>query len=104
MSSVQHTDLSTELCSYALGICFFVQITLEFFVLYASILILKDVLWGTWVAQLAKRPTFDFGSGHDLMVHEFEPTLGSVLAAGSLLGILCLPLSLPLPTHALSQK
>ena len=28
---------------------------------------------GTWVAQLVKRPTQDFGSGHDLIVHEFEP-------------------------------
>ena len=28
---------------------------------------------GTRVAQLVKRPTLDFGSGHDLMVHEIEP-------------------------------
>ena len=25
------------------------------------------------MAQLVKRPTLDFGSGHDLMVHEFQP-------------------------------
>ena len=30
-------------------------------------------LWGTWVAQLVKRQTLDFGSGHDLVVHEVEP-------------------------------
>ena len=29
--------------------------------------------WGTWVAQLAERPTLDFGSGHDLTVPEIEP-------------------------------
>ena len=28
---------------------------------------------GAWVAQLVKRPTPDFDSGHDLTVHEFEP-------------------------------
>ena len=25
------------------------------------------------LSRLVKRPTFDFGSGHDLMAHEFEP-------------------------------
>ena len=29
--------------------------------------------WGAWVAQSVKRPTLDFGSGHDLMVCEIEP-------------------------------
>ena len=52
---------------------------------------------GTWVVQVVKRLTFDFGSGHDLMVLEFEPPSGSELTAQSLLGILSLPLSLPLP-------
>ena len=33
---------------------------------------------GTWVAQSVKPPT-QFGSGHDLMVCEFELTLGSAL-------------------------
>ena len=28
---------------------------------------------GARVAQLVKHPTLDFGSGHDLTVHEFEP-------------------------------
>ena len=31
---------------------------------------------GAWVAQLVKRLTLDFGSGHDLMVSEFEPRFG----------------------------
>ena len=51
---------------------------------------------GAWVAQSVKHPSLDFGSGHDLRVHEFEPMLGSVLTAWSLLGILSLPLSAPL--------
>ena len=28
------------------------------------------------MAQLVKQPTLDFNSGHDLMVHEFEPRVG----------------------------
>ena len=31
---------------------------------------------GTWVAQSVKHPTLDFGSGHDLRVHETEPCTG----------------------------
>ena len=45
------------------------------------------------MAQLVKRLTLDLSSGHDLMVHEFEPLLGSMLTAWSLLGILFLLLS-----------
>ena len=30
-------------------------------------------LQGAWVAQLVKRPTLDFRSGHDLTVGEIEP-------------------------------
>ena len=43
---------------------------------------IKDVLekmdtnWGTWVAQLVKRPTLDFHLGHDLTVGEFKPRIG----------------------------
>ena len=33
-------------------------------------------MWGTWVAQLIKHLTLDFGSGHDLTVCEFEPQMG----------------------------
>ena len=53
-------------------------------------------VWGTWVAQLVKRLTPGFGSGHDLMVRS-SPTSRSVLVAWSLLRILSLPLSLPFP-------
>ena len=31
------------------------------------------IIGGTWVAQLVKNLILDFGSGHDLMVREFEP-------------------------------
>ena len=34
---------------------------------------------GAWVAQLVKRPTLDFGSGHDLTVVQWSPMSGSVL-------------------------
>ena len=59
---------------------------------------------GTWVAQSVKHLILNFSSGHDSMVHEFEPHIG-----------LCTdnmepawtsrspPLSLPLP-HSLSLK
>ena len=30
----------------------------------------------TWVAQLVKHLTLDFGSGHDLMVHGIKPSTG----------------------------
>ena len=39
----------------------------------------------------------NFGSGRDCTLGEMEPVLGSVLTAWSLLGILSLPHSLPLP-------
>ena len=54
------------------------------------------------MAQWVKQPTLDLGSGHDLMVHEFEAASGSVLTAQSLLRILCLPLSAPLLLMSLS--
>ena len=44
-------------------------------------------------AQLVKGWTLDFGSGQDLTV---SPALGSAPTEQSLLGILSLPLSLPL--------
>ena len=52
---------------------------------------------------MVKRPTLDFGSGHDLTVRGIEPTSGSVPIVWGLLGILCLPLSLcpsPVSTQA----
>ena len=64
--------------------------------------LINQPLQGTWMAQLVKCLTLDFSSGHDLMVHEFEPHIG-----------LCAdraepawdPLSLPLPcSWSLSQK
>ena len=51
-----------------------------------------------WMAQSVKYPTLDFGSGHDLTKGlRSSPALGSVLTAWSLLEVLSLPPSLPLP-------
>ena len=36
----------------------------------------KLIIMGTWVAQSVKRATLGFGSGRDLMAHEFEPHIG----------------------------
>lgn len=43
-------------------------------------LMLKNILRmrGAWVAQLVKRPTLDFGSGHDPWVLGPSPTLSSM--------------------------
>ena len=56
---------------------------------------------GAWVAQSVKHPALGFGSGRDLIVHEFEPHV-RFHTVQSLLGILSLPLSLPLSACALS--
>ena len=58
---------------------------------------------GVLVAQVVKCPILDFGSGHDLMVHEIKPHIGLSLSAPNLLGILFLPL-LPSLACALSQN
>ena len=55
----------------------------------------KNRRWGTWVAPSVKRPTLDFGSGHDLPVHEFELPAGSALMVWSLLGNVSPSLSAP---------
>jgi len=59
--------------------------------------------WGPWVAQLVKPPTRGFGSGHDLGVLGWSPTLAPH-SAQRLLGILSLSLPLPDPScmHMLS--
>ena len=41
----------------------------------------KHLLWGTWVAQSVNHLTRDFGSGHGLTLHGFEPHVG--FCAGS---------------------
>ena len=40
--------------------------------------ILNNVCRGAWVVQWVKRPTLDFGSGHDLTVCEFELQVGAL--------------------------
>ena len=59
---------------------------------------------GTLVARSVKCPSLGSGVGHELMVVRLSPplpppTLDSMLTGQSQLGILSLPLSLPLPTH-----
>ena len=49
------------------------------------------------MAQSIEHPTLGFGSGHDLAIHEFEPHIGLWADGMSLLGILCLLLSVPPP-------
>ena len=68
----------------------------------------ENVKWGTWVVQLVKRLTLDFGSGHDLIVREIEPCI-QLCADGvePVWDSVSLPLSLPLlcsEVHALSQN
>ena len=60
-----------------------------------------------YLAQLVEHLTPVLNSDCDLTVHDSEPMLGFALTVHSLLGTLCLPLSLPLPcpnkcAHALS--
>ena len=49
--------------------------------------VIKKQVRGTWAAQSVKCLS-DFGSGHDLMVHGFEPHVGLWLTAQSLEPIL----------------
>ena len=66
----------------------------------------SKTLWsgGAWGAQSVKRPT-----SAQVMISRFmgsSPVLGSVLMAQGLepASVLCLPLSLPSPAHALSPS
>ena len=65
---------------------------------------LKKDHWGTWVAQLVERLTFDLGSGQDLRVVRRSPILFSAVRSQSVWESLPLPLPLPLLacTHYLS--
>ena len=61
---------------------------------------------GVWVAQSVKHLTFDFGSGHDLMVPGIKPHAGlctkSVEPAWDSLSLSCCPYSVLACAHALS--
>ena len=50
--------------------------------------------WGDWVTQSVKHLTLDFGSGHDLTVHGFEPHVSMEPAWDSLSPSLSAPLSM----------
>ena len=45
----------------------------------------SDILWGTWVVQLVKHSTLDFGSSHDLRAIRSSPALGTPLSRESAL-------------------
>ena len=53
------------------------------------------------MAQWVRRPTLDFGSGHDLRVVRLNPTWASY-SAGNLLGILSPSPPAPPPAHTLT--
>ena len=64
----------------------------------------KISTWGTWVAQLVKHPTLDFGSGHSLIVHGLKPHVGLCAdSARTCLGF-SLPLTLPLSFFLSKQR
>ena len=71
-------------------------------------LFFKGMRRGTWVAQLVKRLTLDFSSGHDLIVREFQPHIRLCIDSEEPVGdSLSFHLSLPLPCScslALSEK
>ena len=56
----------------------------------------KGEMRGTWVVQLAKHLTLDFGSGHDLRVMRSSPKSGSTFSMESAWDSLSLSLSLSL--------
>ena len=64
-------------------------------------LILNPTSGGAWVAQSLKRLPRGFSSGHDLTISEIESHAVSLLTVWSLLGIIALPCSLPLPALSL---
>ena len=90
-----------RLCNLAV-LCFFVQFCHNQHQNLLSALLPSTVQWKEhdgapgWLRPSLERLTLDFGSGHYLTVHEFEPCVCSALTVWSLLGIFSLPLSLPL--------
>ena len=68
---------------------------------------LKTDVRGTWVTQSVKHPPLGFGSGHDLVVGEFEPHIGLCADSGEAAWVSlspCLSASPPLtPSPSLSK-
>ena len=76
-----------------------------FFIYLSAILLLvnRNAVGGAWVAQSVKPPTVDLAQ---VMISQFmslSPSSSSVLTAGSLIGILSLPLPC-LCAHSLSHS
>ena len=62
-----------------------------------------EVLWGAWGAQSAKHLTLDFGSGHNLVVHEFKPHIGLATVSEEPTSDPLSPFLCPTPTCALAK-
>ena len=68
--------------------CIYLAVNPLFKILCPSQLLLRFIHRGVaWVAQLRKRRTLDFSSGHDRKVVGSSPASGSGLTAQNLLGI-----------------
>ena len=63
---------------------------------------IKQLVWGTWVAQLVKHLTLDFSLGHDLRVVRSSSKTGSLISQGSAGDSVFPSPSAPPQTHALS--
>ena len=91
--------LSKQSVSFPTSILLSVTLTLFFKYISPCFLEIR-ARWGTWVAQ-----SFDFSSGHDLVVHEFKPRMGPCVDSsepGACFRF-CVSLSLcSSPSHALS--
>ena len=66
-------------------------------------LIVKIVMGGTWVAQLVKQATLDFGSGHESQGHEMKPHSSWALHCVESVGDSLSPPIFALPPFSLSQ-
>ena len=65
--------------------------------------IVNMIFWGTWVAQLVKRLTHGFSSGHDLRVVRLSPVLGSTITGESAWDSLPLLLPRPYPSNKIDK-
>ena len=86
LCNLRHVNLTTAM--YDRGCAHFINKKLR---------IRKTVCGGVWVAQLVKRPTTDFSSGHDPRVMGPSATLDSVLSVEPAWDSLSLPSAAPPP-------
>ena len=94
--------------THILAKSFIIELLLLLLLLLLRVLLppLKMLMWAAWVAQLVKPQTLGFGSGYDLMVHEFKSRMRfytdsrksnqDSLSPSLCAPLLCCTLSLPL--------